>query len=65
MQPVRWLAALRRLGFDKVFDTDFSADLTIMEEGYELLDRMKNGGTLPMITSCSPGWINFVENDLS
>ena len=57
----KMVAALRRLGFDKVFDTDFSADLTIMEEGYELLDRMKNGGTLPMITSCSPGWINFVE----
>lgn len=55
------VAAIRRLGFDKVFDTDFSADLTIMEEGTELLDRLKNGGTLPMITSCSPGWINFVE----
>lgn len=57
----KMVAALRRLGFDKVFDTDFSADLTIMEEGYELLDRIKNGGTLPMITSCSPGWVNFVE----
>ena len=55
------VSALRRLGFDKVFDTDFSADLTIMEEGHELLDRIKNGGTLPMITSCSPGWVNFVE----
>lgn len=55
------VAAIRRLGFDKVFDTDFSADLTIMEEGTELLDRLKNGGTLPMITSCSPGWVNFVE----
>ncbi len=54
-------AALRRLGFDKVFDTDFAADLTIMEEGTELLERMKNGGALPMITSCSPGWIKFCE----
>ena len=59
----KMVAALRRLGFDKVFDTDFSADLTIMEEGYVLLNRMKNGGTLPMITSCSPGWINFVEKN--
>ena len=59
----KMVAALRRLGFDRVFDTDFSADLTIMEEGYELLNRMKNGGTLPMITSCSPGWINFVEKN--
>ena len=55
------VAALRRLGFDKVFDTDFSADLTIMEEGHEFLDRVVNGGVLPMITSCSPGWINFIE----
>lgn len=54
-------AALRRLGFNKVFDTDFSADLTIMEEGFELIGRIKNGGTLPLITSCSPGWIKFVE----
>jgi len=54
-------AALRRLGFDKVFDTDFAADLTIMEEGTELLERMKNDGVLPMITSCSPGWIKFCE----
>lgn len=55
-------AALRRLGFDAVFDTDFGADLTIMEEGTEFIDRVKNGGVLPMITSCSPGWINFVEH---
>jgi iron-only hydrogenase group A len=55
------VAALRRLGFDKVFDTNFTADLTIMEEGHELIDRIKNGGTLPMITSCSPGWINYIE----
>jgi len=55
------VSALRRLGFDKVFDTDFSADLTIMEEGTELIDRIKNGGVLPMITSCSPGWIKYCE----
>jgi NADP-reducing hydrogenase subunit HndD len=56
------VAALRRLGFDKVFDTDFSADLTIMEEAHELLDRIQNGGTLPLITSCSPGWIKYCEH---
>jgi len=55
-------AALRRLGFDKVFDTDFTADLTIMEEGYEFLDRLNNDGKLPLITSCSPGWIKFCEH---
>ena len=55
-------AALRRLGFDRVFDTDFAADLTIMEEGTELLNRIKNGGVLPLITSCSPGWIKFCEH---
>ena len=54
-------AALRRLGFEKVFDTDWAADLTIMEEGTELIGRLKNGGVLPMITSCSPGWIKFCE----
>ncbi len=54
-------AALRRLGFDKVFDTQFTADLTIMEEGSELIQRLTKGGVLPMITSCSPGWINFIE----
>ncbi len=57
----KMVAALRRLGFDKVFDTDFAADLTIVEEANELLDRVKNGGTLPMITSCSPGWVKFCE----
>ncbi|MEA1972218.1 MAG: NADH-dependent [FeFe] hydrogenase, group A6 [Candidatus Cloacimonadota bacterium] len=57
----KMVAALRKLGFDKVFDTNFAADLTIMEEGHELLSRVKNGGKLPMITSCSPGWINFCE----
>ena len=55
-------AALRRIGFDKVFDTDWAADLTIMEEATELLDRIKNGGVLPMITSCSPGWIKYCEH---
>lgn len=57
----KMVAALRKLGFDKVFDTDFAADLTIVEEGNEFLDRVTNGGVLPMITSCSPGWINFIE----
>ena len=57
----KMVAALRRLGFKKVFDTNFAADLTIMEEGTELLDRIQNGGTLPMITSCSPGWVNYAE----
>ena len=56
-------AALRRLGFDKTFDTDTGADLTIMEEGAELISRIKNGGKLPMITSCSPGWIKFCEHN--
>ena len=56
-------AALRRLGFDKVFDTNFAADLTIMEEGTELLHRLQNGGKLPMITSCSPGWVKFCEHN--
>ncbi len=54
-------AALRRLGFNKVFDTNFGADLTIMEEANELIDRVNNKGVLPMITSCSPGWIKFCE----
>lgn len=54
--------ALKRLGFDKVFDTDFAADLTIMEEATELVGRVQNGGVLPMITSCSPGWIKFCEH---
>ncbi|MCR4647500.1 MAG: [FeFe] hydrogenase, group A [Lachnospiraceae bacterium] len=55
-------AALRRIGFEKVFDTDFGADVTIMEEATELLGRVTNGGVLPMITSCSPGWIKFCEH---
>ncbi len=54
-------AALRRLGFAKVFDTDFGADMTIVEEATEFVDRVKNGGVLPMITSCSPGWVKFAE----
>ena len=58
----KMVAALRRLGFSKVFDTDFSADLTILEEANELLDRVKNGGTLPLITSCSPGWVKYCEH---
>lgn len=57
----KMVAALRRLGFKKVFDTNYAADLTIMEEATELLGRIKNGGVLPMITSCSPGWINYAE----
>jgi NADH-quinone oxidoreductase subunit G/NADP-reducing hydrogenase subunit HndD len=57
----KMVTALKMLGFDKVFDTNFSADLTIMEEGTELLNRVQNGGKLPMITSCSPGWIRFCE----
>lgn len=57
----KMVAALRRLGFDKIFDTDFAADLTIVEEANELVERIKNNGTLPMITSCSPGWVKFCE----
>lgn len=57
----KMVAALKRLGFKKVFDTNFAADLTIMEEASELMNRIQSGGTLPMITSCSPGWINYAE----
>ena len=57
----KMVSALKRLGFKKVFDTNFAADLTIMEEATELLGRIKNGGKLPMITSCSPGWVNYAE----
>lgn len=56
------VAGSRRLGFNKVFDTQFTADLTIMEEGHELINRLTKGGVLPMITSCSPGWIKFIEH---
>ena len=61
----KMVAALRSLGFDKVFDTDFAADLTIMEEAAELMDRINNGGRLPMLTSCCPGWINFFEHEFT
>ena len=57
------VAGLRALGFDKVFDTNFAADLTIMEEGNELVGRIKNGKNLPILTSCCPGWINFIEHN--
>ncbi len=57
----KMVAALRRLGFKKVFDTNFGADLTIMEEATELLHRVADKGVLPMITSCSPGWVNYAE----
>ncbi len=60
-QTGKLATALRRLGFDRVFDTNFGADLTIMEEGTELIERIQNGGTLPMITSCSPGWVTYCE----
>jgi NADP-reducing hydrogenase subunit HndD len=58
----KMFAALRRLGFDKVFDTNFAADLTILEEAHEFIDRVKNNGKLPLITSCSPGWIKYCEH---
>ena len=63
-EPVtgKLVAGLKALGFDKVFDTDFSADLTIMEEGTELVNRVKEGKNLPILTSCCPGWINFLEH---
>lgn len=59
----RLVGALKRLGFDRVFDTDFAADLTIIEEGHELLQRIQHGGPLPLLTSCSPGWINYIEHN--
>ncbi len=58
----KMVTALKRLGFDKVFDTNFAADLTIMEEGHEMLHRLQDGGKLPLITSCSPGWVRFCEH---
>ena len=57
----KMVAALRRLGFDRVFDTDLAADMTIVEESHELIDRIKNGGVLPLLSSCSPGWIKYCE----
>ena len=59
----KMVTALRMLGFDKVFDTNTGADLTIMEEGTELIDRIRGGGVLPLITSCSPGWVKFCEHN--
>ncbi|MBQ3376146.1 MAG: iron hydrogenase small subunit [Erysipelotrichaceae bacterium] len=61
----KMIAALRRLGFERVYDVNFGADLTIMEEGTELLHRLTEGGVLPMITSCSPGWVNYAEYNYS
>ncbi|MDR2899140.1 MAG: (2Fe-2S)-binding protein, partial [Clostridiales bacterium] len=58
----KMVTALRRLGFDKVFDVDTAADMTIMEEGTEFIERLNNGGPFPMITSCSPGWVKFCEH---
>lgn len=58
----KMVSALRRLGFDKVFDTDLAADMTIVEEAHEFVERVQNGGVLPMITSCSPGWIKYCEH---
>lgn len=58
----KMVAALRRIGFEKVFDTDLAADMTIVEEAHEFVERVKNGGVLPMITSCSPGWIKYCEH---
>jgi len=57
----KMVTALKRLGFDKIFDTNTAADLTIMEEANELVNRLQNGGVTPMITSCSPGWIRYIE----
>ncbi len=61
----KMVASLHALGFDNVFDTDFAADLTIMEEAAELIDRMNNGGRLPILTSCCPAWINFFEHEFT
>ncbi|WP_277138710.1 NADH-dependent [FeFe] hydrogenase, group A6 [Anaerotruncus massiliensis (ex Togo et al. 2019)] len=58
----KMVAALRRMGFERVFDTDLAADMTIVEEAHELVERIQNGGVLPMITSCSPGWVNYCEH---
>lgn len=63
LTPGKMAAALRRLGFDKVYDTNFSADLTTVEEGNELIHRVTQGGTLPMFTSCCPAWVKFVEQE--
>ena len=60
----KMVTALRKMGFDGIFDTNFTADLTIMEEGFEFIDRLNSGGKLPLITSCSPGWVKFAEHNL-
>lgn len=65
LSPGKLAAALRRLGFNAVYDTNFAADLTIMEEGNELIERLNSGGVLPMFTSCCPGWVKFVEQAYS
>ena len=57
------VAALHAMGFDEVFDTSYSADLTVMEESAEFLDRVRNGGKLPLLTSCCPAWVKFVDNE--
>lgn len=56
------VTALRMIGFDKVFDTNYGADLTITEEANELIERIKSGKKMPMATSCCPGWVNYMEN---
>lgn len=61
----KMVSALRKLGFDRVFDTDFAADLTIMEESAEFMERLKNGGPFPLITSCCPAWVNFMETQFA
>ncbi|WP_425060581.1 NADP-reducing hydrogenase subunit HndD [Sporomusa carbonis] len=63
LTPGKMAAALRRLGFDRVYDTNFTADLTIMEEGSELIERVTQNGTLPMFTSCCPAWVKYVEQE--
>ncbi len=63
LTPGKLAAALRQLGFDRVYDTNFPADVTIMEEGTELIKRVTEGGTLPMFTSCCPAWVKFMENN--
>lgn len=55
------VTALRMIGFDKVFDTNYGADLTITEEANELIERIKSGKKMPMATSCCPGWVNYME----
>ena len=62
LTPGKLASALHKLGFDRVYDTNFAADLTIMEEGAELIKRVKEEGTLPMFTSCCPGWVKYMED---